>query len=149
MATATPVKLSIPSEIRLVDLVHEAAQKMAEIAGFGEDEALDVGLAVREAVINAIRHGNRSESGRTVDLTLRANGAGITATVRDHGDGFDPGGTLDPTAESNRLRTSGRGILLMRAFVDDVSFRKFRGGGTIVTLVKAIRSPRPAVGDPN
>src|SRR3972149_2425830 len=59
MALATSVKLSMASELRLVDLVHEASHKMAELAGFEEDVALNVALAVREAVINAVTHGNR------------------------------------------------------------------------------------------
>lgn len=147
MAPATSVKLSIASEIRLVDLVHEASQRMAELAGFEEEEALNVALAVREAVINAITHGNRSDPRTMVDLTLTANGSGIVARVRDHGEGFDPGRTEDPTTAGNVLRTSGRGLLLIRAFVDEVRFRRRRGRGMEVTLIKRIRPPQPAAGD--
>ena len=147
MAPATSVRLSIASEIRLVDLVHEASQRMAELAGFEEEEALNVALAVREAVINAITHGNRSDPKRTVDLTLTANGSGIVASVRDQGEGFDPRQAEDPTNASNLLRTSGRGLLLIRAFVDEVRFRRRRGRGMEVTLVKRIRSPQPAGDD--
>ncbi len=136
MAPATSVKLSMASEIRLVDLVHEASQKMAEIAGLEEDAALNVALAVREAVINAITHGNQKDPERTVDLTLTANGSGIVVTIRDQGEGFDPAGTRDPRSAENLLRSSGRGLLLIRAFVDEVKFRKRRGRGMEVTLVK-------------
>lgn len=146
MALATSVKLSLASEIRLVDLVHEASQRMAELAGFDEDEALNVALAVREAVINAITHGNRSDPARTVDLTLETNGTGIRVTIRDHGTGFDPGGAKDPTASDNLLRSSGRGLLLIRAFVDEVKFRHRKGRGMEVTLSKKIRPSRPATG---
>ena len=66
MAVATSVKLTLASEIRLVDLVHEASQKMAEIAGFEEEQALDVALAVREAVINAIMATGRTPRGRWI-----------------------------------------------------------------------------------
>lgn len=144
MASATTVKFTIPSEIRLVDLVHETSQRMAEVAGFGEEGALDVALAVRETVINAIRHGNREDPARSVDLVLKANGKGLTVRVRDEGDGFDPEGTSDPTLGDNRLRTSGRGLLLIRAFVDEVKFRKLEGRGMEVTLIKRARREVPA-----
>ncbi len=146
MAPETSVKLSIASEIRLVDLVHEASQKMAELAGFEEDEALNVALAVREAVINAITHGNRRDPQRTVEMTLTANGSGITVRIRDQGEGFDPERTKDPTADDNLLRSSGRGLLLIRAFVDEVKFRRRKGRGMEVTLVKKIRPPHAAAG---
>jgi serine/threonine-protein kinase RsbW len=142
MAPATSVKMSLASEIRLVDLVHEASQRMAEIAGFEEDDALNVALAVREAVINAITHGNGGDPSRRVDVTLATNGAGIRVTVRDHGAGFDPGETRDPTAGDNLLHSSGRGLLLIRAFVDEVKFRNLKGRGMEITLVKTLR-PRP------
>lgn len=139
MTPATSVKLSIPSEIRLVDLVHEASHRMAELAGFEEDEALNVALAVREAVINAIMHGNHQDPKESVNLQLIANGTGIVIKIRDHGVGFDPERTADPRAEDNRLRTSGRGLLLIRAFVDEVKFRRHKAGGMEVTLVKRVR----------
>src|SRR5262249_54662022 len=126
-----------------VDLVHEASHKMAEIAGFGEDDALNVALAVREATINAIMHGNRQDPKESVELQLTANGSGIVVRIRDHGRGFDPERAADPTADDNRLRTSGRGLLLIRAFVDQVKFRKHRAGGMEITLTKRIRPPDP------
>ena len=146
MAPATSVKLSIASEIRLVDLVHEASHTMAELAGFEEDEALNVALAVREAVINAITHGNQRDPRRMVGMTLTANGSGITVRIRDEGDGFDPTQTKDPTAGDNLLRTSGRGLLLIRAFVDEVKFRRRKGRGMEITLVKKNHPARAAAG---
>jgi serine/threonine-protein kinase RsbW len=139
MAAETTVKLVIPSEVRLVDLVHAASEKMAELAGFQEEDALNVGLAVREAVINAIVHGNRKDSSRKVDVTLVAGRDGVKATVRDRGEGFDVAATPDPRDTANLLKTSGRGLLLIRAFVDDVAFRYRRGQGMEITLVKKIR----------
>ena len=136
MAAATTVRLVISSEFRLVDIVHAASEHMAGVAGFEEDDALNVGIAVREAVINAIRHGNRMDASRKVDVLLRAKPASIVARVRDEGEGFDPAATPDPTTESNLLQTSGRGILLIRAFVDDVDFKYRAGRGMEVTLTK-------------
>ena len=135
-AAETSVKIVIPSEIRLVDLVHSASEKMAELAGFDAEEGLNVGLAVREAVINAIVHGNGEDPGLEVDVTLTASERGMEASIGDRGSGFDPAVTPDPTEEANVLKTSGRGLLLIRAFVDDVIFSRRRKRGMEVTLVK-------------
>ena len=148
MAAETTVKLSLPSRIRLVDLAHEASQRMAEFAGFEEDAALDVGLAVREAVINAITHGNGQDPARTVDVTLTAGTAELVATVRDHGSGFEPDPAHDPTSGDNRLRPNGRGLLLMRAYVDEVKFRNRKGRGFEVILVKQLRPAAEGAGAP-
>jgi serine/threonine-protein kinase RsbW len=136
MAAATTVRLVLSSEVRLVDIVHAASEHMAGMAGFGEDDALNVGIAVREAVINAIRHGNRMDISRKVDVLLRVKPTSITARVRDEGEGFDPSALPDPTSEGNLLAASGRGILLIRAFVDDVDFKYREGRGMEVTLTK-------------
>ena len=144
MVPVRSVKLSMGSEIRLVDLVHEASHKLAEIVGFDEDGAMNVALAVREAVINAITHGNHKDPERTVELTWTANGSGMVVRIRDEGEGFDPALARDPTSAENLLRTSGRGLLLIRAFVDEVKFRRRRGRGMEVTLVKR-NPPAPAV----
>ena len=139
MATAKTIKMVISSTIGLIDLVHSADEKMAEVAGFDGDEALNMGLAVREAVINAIVHGNGQDPALEVGITMTANSDSLKATIRDHGAGFDPTQTPDPTADPNILLPSGRGLLLMRAFVDDVEFNT-TGPGTEITLTKHIRS---------
>jgi serine/threonine-protein kinase RsbW len=138
MASATTVKLVISSEFRLVDVVHAASETIAGLAGFETDDALNVGIAVREAVINAIIHGNRMDPSRKVEVSLEARPRSIRARVRDHGAGFDSGATPDPTDAENLLRTSGRGILVMRAFVDSVDFKFREGRGMEVTLTKAL-----------
>jgi len=138
MAAATSVRLVLSSEIRLVDVVHAAAERLAGIAGFDDDDALNVGLAVREAVINAIVHGNGQDASRKVDLLLRVNARSITARVRDQGTGFDAAATPDPTTADNLLHTSGRGILMIRAFVDKVDFKYREGHGMEVTLTKRL-----------
>jgi serine/threonine-protein kinase RsbW len=138
MAAETSVKLVLPSEIRLIDLVHAAAETLAGLVGFDEDEALNVGLAVREAVINAMLHGNRQDPALVVGVTLSTDAQTLTATVTDQGNGFDRDAAPDATAEANRLRDSGRGLLLMKAFVDQLSFRNLPEGGTEVTMVKRL-----------
>jgi serine/threonine-protein kinase RsbW len=138
MAAKTSVKLVIPSEIRLIDLVHVASEKLAEVVGFDPDEALNLGLAVREAVINAMLHGNRKDPNLEVTITLASDRGRFVAKVADQGNGFDPESAPDPTDRENLLRNSGRGLLLMEAFVDTVKFRSLSGGGTQVTLVKRL-----------
>jgi len=139
MAVQASVKLVLPSQVRLIDVVHSAAERMAEVAGFDESEALNVGLAVREAAINAILHGNGQDPKLKVEVTLKVDAKGLEARVRDHGAGFDPGTTPDPREAGNLLQTSGRGLLLIRAFVDDVEFRRKRTGGMEITLTKRVR----------
>ncbi len=136
MPAATTVKLVISSEVRLVDVVHTASETMAGIAGFEEDDALNVGIAVREAVINAMLHGNRMDPSRKVEVSLQARPRSIRARVRDQGAGFDSGATPDPTVGDNLMRSSGRGLLVMRAFVDRVDFKFLEGRGMEVTLHK-------------
>jgi len=151
MAAATTVRLVISSEVRLVDVVHAASETMAGIAGFSEDEALNLGIAVREAVINAIVHGNRQDRTRKVEVSLQVRPRSIRARVRDQGAGFDSGATPDPTVGDNRMRSSGRGILVMRAFVDSVDFKFREGHGMEVTMTKHLAgrkmtsSARPSV----
>lgn len=136
MSVLSTAKLVIPSQVRLVDLVHCSAERMAEVAGFSEDEALDVGLAVREAAINAIRHGNKEQPGTHVQVVLEVDSGGLRVEIRDQGAGFDPDSEPDPTAGDNLLKTSGRGLLLIRAFVDEVTYRYEEGRGMVVTLSK-------------
>lgn len=139
--SGTSVKLVLPSDVKLIDLVHAASEKMAEFAGFDADEALNVGLALREAVINAMIHGNRRDRSLKVHVTLSSRGREFRAQVRDQGQGFDPATEPDPTAHENLLNTSGRGLLLIRAFVDDVKFRYREGRGTEIILTKRRAQP--------
>jgi serine/threonine-protein kinase RsbW len=134
--TSTSVELILPSDVKLIDLVHATSEKMAEFAGFDADESLNVGLALREAVINAIVHGNGGDPGLKVHISLIANATQFRAVIRDEGPGFDPEAEPDPTADENLLNTSGRGLLLMKAFVDEVRFEQGKDRGMQITLTK-------------
>lgn len=120
----------------MIDLVHAASEKLAELAGFDADGCLDFGLAVRETAINAMRHGNGLDPAVKVHVALDLMEGGVRARIRDHGAGFDPDAEPDPTDGDNLLRTSGRGLLLVRSFVDEVKFRYRDGYGMTVTLTK-------------
>lgn len=104
----------------------------------GEDEYWLV-TALREAIANAIRHGNLQDPARKVlvDLTIR-NGA-VTMRVEDEGNGFDPGLVPDPTSPENLLRPSGRGIFYIRQFMSQVDFGRAPHGGTSLTMVRQLR----------
>jgi anti-sigma regulatory factor (Ser/Thr protein kinase) len=97
---------------------------------------------VHESLVNAIRHGKREDGARRVTLELELDGCGLEVCVRDEGGGFDPIRLPDPLAIENLCRSSGRGVLLMKALMDAVTFRRLRGGGMEVTMRKS--RPRAA-----
>lgn len=143
------VKLRLGSRIAYVDLVHEVAEDLARAARFSKSAALNIGLAVREAVINAIKHGNRMDATKTVEVAFEERPDVFRVRVRDEGPGFDWDKTGDPRAEENIYRTSGRGIFFMKHFVDRVAFLRRRGKGTEVVLEKKLdqapKAPRADV----
>jgi serine/threonine-protein kinase RsbW len=130
------VKLKLGSRIAYVDLVHEVAEDLARDAHFTKDEALNIGLAVREAVINAIKHGNRMDAAKSVTIEFEANKDRFRVRVRDEGPGFEWDRTADPRETENIHRPGGRGIFFMKHFVDRVAFLRRRGKGTEVLLEK-------------
>jgi serine/threonine-protein kinase RsbW len=142
------VKLRLWSRIAYVDLVHEVAEDLARAASFSKSAALNIGLAVREAVINAIKHGNRMDVTKTVEVAFEERPDLFRVRVRDEGGGFDWTSTRDPREAENLYSTSGRGIFFMKHFVDRVAFLRRRGRGTEVILEKRLeQAPRPARGN--
>jgi serine/threonine-protein kinase RsbW len=122
-----------------IESINEAASVAAEVGnrlGFGEEALFGIDMAVREAVTNAVLHGNRQEADKSVEVTFADSPAELTITVRDEGEGFDPEAVADPTVEQNLLKTSGRGILFMRNFMDEVEYSRHPQGGTIVRMTK-------------
>jgi len=93
-------------------------------------------MALREALANAIKHGNRQDLGKHVHLEMDVVGDTLVIAIRDEGAGFDPGAVGDPLAPENRLKTSGRGIFYMRTFMDDVRFERHAAGGMEIVLKK-------------
>ena len=93
-------------------------------------------MAVREAVTNAVIHGNRQDENKTVDVTLKSSSEAVEISVHDQGPGFNPEDVPDPTAAENILKASGRGIFFMRNFMDEVDWLIRPEGGTTVRMVK-------------
>jgi len=130
------VKLRLESRIGYVDLVHEMAEGLARRMGFAKSMALNIGLAVREAVINAIKHGNGMDASKEIEVSFEQDDGLFRVRVRDQGPGFDWAHTSNPLDRENIFRSSGRGIFFMKHFVDRVEFQRRRGKGTEVVLEK-------------
>jgi len=126
----------LPSSI---EAVSEAAAAVAEFMnrlGIDEGVAFGVDMAVREAVTNAVLHGNKLDEAKVVDLKLRNSPEAFEIIVHDQGQGFNPNDIPDPTQAENILKTSGRGIFFMRNFMDMVDWSADPKGGTIVRMIK-------------
>ena len=135
-STRATVQLEMPSRIESLDTAATVVGQLAEIAGFDEHSRLDIQVAVHESLINAIVHGNRRDEVRRVRLEIALECDGLEVRVRDEGQGFDPACVPDPLALENLCRPSGRGILLIKALMDAVSFGRSLGGGMEVTMRK-------------
>ena len=118
-----------------VSEVEAAADKLAEKAGLDEDERFQLGMAVREAAVNAVLHGNEYDPAKKITVSLENTGSQLVISVADEGKGLDPDTLPDPLAPENLLRGTGRGIFLIRSFMDEVHFRELHPG-TELTLVK-------------
>ena len=136
------VMLQIHSNFEMLDFVQIVSDRLAQMAGMDEDSIHWIGVAVRESVINAIKHGNREDFEKmvTVEFTFTptAQPAQLVVRVVDQGEGFDPQEIADPLAPENLLKSSGRGIFFMRSFMDDVSLRRAAEGGMEVRMVKKL-----------
>ena len=130
------VERTFDSTLESVDSAEELVAGIAGRAGFHEEDLLKIGMAVREAMVNAVVHGNRYAAHKKVRL-LASSGVGrLTVKVADEGDGFDIEHLPDPLAPENLLRSSGRGIFLIRSFMEEVRMRRLETGGIELTLVK-------------
>ncbi len=134
------VQRVLDSTLDSVDQAEELASATATRIGFGEDDLMRIGMAVREAMVNAVAHGNRYNANKKVRFSLSHTPERFTIVIADEGEGFDFSDIPDPLAPENLLRTSGRGIFLIRSFMDDVQLRHLESGGTEVTLVKNVES---------
>ncbi len=127
-----------------VGVVEAAAEKMATQAGLDEDECFRVTMAVREAAVNAVLHGNEYDPSKQISVSFENTGSSLIIKIADQGKGLDPDSLPDPREPENLLRGTGRGIFLIRSFLDEVHFRQLHPG-TELTLVKhlAPADPKP------
>jgi serine/threonine-protein kinase RsbW len=138
--TQNRVSLKLDSTLETVNNAEATASDMATQAGFGEDEVMRIAMAVREAAINAVLHGNAYDPGKKVSLDFERTGRDLVITIRDQGKGIDLNSIPDPLAPENLLKTSGRGIFLIRSFMDEVEINP-SAAGTEIKLIKHVHGP--------
>jgi serine/threonine-protein kinase RsbW len=128
----------LDSSLESVERAEEMVLDVAGRMGFDEDDLHRISVAVRESMVNAVVHGNRYNANKKVHLSVLAESGQLTIRVADEGDGFDAAKVANPLAEENLMRQSGRGILLMQAFVDEFEIRPSAGRGTEIRMVKRL-----------
>jgi serine/threonine-protein kinase RsbW len=136
------VRVEFTSGFEMLDFVQVVSDHIAQAVGLDEDAQHWVGVAIRESVINAIKHGNRLDPGKRVvvefSTTRHTDLMELVICVRDQGEGFDPSHVADPLAEENLLKSSGRGIFLIRNFMDDVWLGRAAEGGMEIRMTKRV-----------
>ena len=137
------VKISIGSRYDHIDLIQVVVDDALARLGLDEDSRHWVGIAIREAVANAIKHGNQQDPDKRVDVELALREGSAIIRVHDDGDGFDLDSVGDPLAPENLLKPNGRGIFYMRNFMDEIDYQNRPEGGTVVTMRKRL----PELGD--
>jgi serine/threonine-protein kinase RsbW len=133
---AVKIDRAFDSTLESVDEAEALILDAAAKAGFDEDEQHHISMAARECLVNAVVHGNRYSAHKKVHVLIETSSDRIKIVITDEGEGFDLSDLPDPLAEENLLRHSGRGIFLIRAFMDELTMRKISPHGTEVTLVK-------------
>lgn len=136
------VRLEFTSAFEMLDFVQVVSDHVGRAVGLGDDARHYVVVAIRESVINAIKHGNRNNPGKHVFVEFStgssAGDEALTIRVRDQGEGFDPSAVADPLAPENLLKSSGRGIFLIRSLMDDVQLQSALEGGMEIRMVKRV-----------
>ena len=127
--------MTLASELASVQIVEEIAEKFANEAGFDEDTVSHIAMVAREAAVNAVLHGNKYDLSKHVTASFEITSQTLTIKIADQGEGLNPDTIPDPLAPENILRSSGRGVFLMKAFMDEVDFRQLHPG-TEITLIK-------------
>jgi serine/threonine-protein kinase RsbW len=138
--TEQRVSYTLDSSLETVDRCEEKATHIATELGFGEDEIMQISMAVREGAVNAVLHGNAYSPEKKVTLAFERSGDELIITIRDQGKGMDLSKIPNPLAPENLLKTSGRGIFLMRSFMDVVEIRP-SNTGTELKLIKHVHGP--------
>lgn len=147
------VRLEFTSAFEMIEFVQVVSDHVTREAGLGDDAIHWVGVAIRESVINAIKHGNRGDAAKHVfvefETTSKDEVPELTIRVRDQGEGFDPEQIADPLDAENLLKSSGRGILLIKGLMDDVRMERTPEGGMEIRMTKRAQSGDRSGGDVN
>jgi serine/threonine-protein kinase RsbW len=139
-AHSRTVKLEVASRLEMLDMVQTALAHVAGVLGFDDDSTHYLSVAVRESVVNAMKHGNAMDESKRVAVVFVMSKDQLEVQVEDQGIGFAPDQVPDPLAPENLLKASGRGIFFMRSFMDAVSYSFPASGGTTVKMVKKLKA---------
>jgi|SRR5262245_4091271 len=131
-------ELVIPSRLEALESVQRLVSEAAQEYKLSEDIAYWMELSISESMINAIRHGNRCDPSKNAHLRISMNGSELEIIVEDQGNGFSLDSLADPTESQNLLKPSGRGILIIRSFMDEVNLSVSEGGGSRLRMVKRL-----------
>jgi serine/threonine-protein kinase RsbW len=134
------VSYTLDSTLETVNNAEATASNLATEAGFADEEVMKIAMAVREAAINAVLHGNAYDPAKKVSLQFERTGGDLVITIKDQGKGIDLNAIPDPLAPENLLKTSGRGIFLIRSFMDEVQINP-SAAGTEIKLIKHVHGP--------
>ena len=131
---------SVPDTVADVDSFLD--QRLRD-AGFPDELMADVAVSVSEVVNNAVIHGNGANPDKHVDVEVEIAPDRVSIAIQDEGTGFDPDTLPDPVAQENLLREVGRGLFIVRAYMDEVHFQMVDGRGLRITLVKIVSDGQP------
>src|SRR5437867_12291637 len=132
-------ELTIPSRIEQMEAVHDLIAEAVKAYKLNNEVAHWIELSISESMINAIQHGNKADPAKEATLKISSTGNTIEIIVEDQGRGFTLDTVADPTDNANLLKPSGRGILIIRSFMDEVDLQQREGGGCRLRMVKKIR----------
>ena len=136
-------ELTVPSRLEEMANVHTLVEEAIREYNLSEDLAHWIELTISESMINAIQHGNKCDPEKKATLKISSDGNSIEITVEDQGKGFQLDDVADPTNVENLLKPSGRGILIIRSFMDEVDLSRREGGGSRLRMVKRIPKENP------
>ncbi|HZP32859.1 MAG TPA: ATP-binding protein [Candidatus Acidoferrales bacterium] len=142
--SANRIEVTMETLLDSVTLAEGITERVARAAGFNDDDCLKIGMSVREGVINAFRYGNEEQRHKKIQLNFEVTGNKFVVHIVDEGRGFNLHEIPDPLAEENLLKTSGRGIFLMRTFMDEFEVRRTPEGGAELVMSKKLHEPHPA-----
>ena len=142
-----PIRMSLSSRFENIEMAQHLCGKLLEGWDLNEETTHWILMALREALANAIKHGNAQDTAKRVHLEMDVKDHTLKIRIRDEGTGFDPARVADPLATENRLKTSGRGIFYMKTFMDEVRFSQADGGGMEIVLTKDLTQGKQKEGD--
>jgi serine/threonine-protein kinase RsbW len=134
------VDVTLESQLDSVSLAEEMCTRIAAAAGFDDDDCFKIGMSVREGVINAYNYGSQKQPGKKIFVSFELTSEKLIVRVQDQGKGFRLQDVPDPLADENLLKISGRGIFLMRSFMDEFDVQQIETGGAVIVMAKRLRT---------